>query len=56
MIALKTGAINSNKIWKAASKRCQGPIFNKRQQCKAQYRKGLGLREKQKLNTSRYTK
>ena len=53
MNVLKEAAINSNKIWKAAGKPRQGPIFNKRQLCKAQYRKGL--REKQKLNTSRYT-
>jgi len=53
MNVLKEATVNANKVWKAAGKPRQGPIFNKRQLCKAQYRKGL--REKQKLNTCRYT-
>ena len=51
--ALKEAAINSNKIWKAAGKPRQGPIFNKRQICRAQYRKGI--REGQKQDSINYT-
>ena len=53
MNVLKEATVNSNKVWTAAGKPRQGPIFNKRQLCKAQYRKGL--RKKEKLNMSRYT-
>jgi len=51
--ALKDAAINSNKLWKAAVKPRQGPIFNRRQTCRAQYRKAIS--EGQKQNTIRYT-
>jgi len=53
--ALKYAAINSNKLWKAAGKPRQGSIFNKRQTCRAQYRKAI-KREGQKQNMIRYTK
>ena len=53
MTALKEAAVDSNKIWKAAGKPRQGPIFSKRQLCRAHYRKGL--RDRQKLNTETYT-
>ena len=36
-------------LWKSAGKPRQGPIFNKRQLCRAQYRKGI--RDGQKLDT-----
>ena len=53
LTALKEAAINSNKIWKAAGKPRQGPIFNKRQVCRAQYRKRI--REGQKQDIINYT-
>ena len=46
---LKEAAINSNKIWKAAGKPRQGPIFNKRQVCRVQYRKRIREGQKQHL-------
>ena len=39
--ALKEAAVSSNQLWKAAGKPRQGPIFDKRQLCKARYRKNL---------------
>ena len=51
--SLKEVAINSNKIWKAAGEPRQGPIFNKRQICRARYRKGVW--EGQKQDTINYT-
>ena len=51
--ALKSTAIDSNKIWKAAGKPKQGPIFAKRQVSKANYRKAI--RDKEKRNTTVYT-
>jgi len=51
--ALKSAAVDSNKIWKAAGKPKQGPIFAKRQAPKASYRKAI--RDKEKLNTTAYT-
>lgn len=51
--ALKEAAVSSNQLWKAAGKPRQGPIFDKRQLCKARYRKNL--RDAQKLNTVSYT-
>jgi len=50
---LKDAAINSNKIWKAAGKPRQGSLFDKRQRCRAQYRKGI--RDGQKLDSMSYT-
>ena len=44
---LKEAAINSNKLWKAAGKPRQGSLFDKRQRCTSQYRKGI--RDGQKL-------
>ena len=49
---LKDAAINSDKIWKAAGKPCQGSLFDKRQRCRAQYRK---IRDGQKLDSMSYT-
>ena len=51
--ALKSAAVDSNKIWKAAGKPKQGPIFAERQASKASYRKAI--RDKEKLNTTVYT-
>jgi len=51
--ALKEAAVSSNQLWKAVGKPRQGPIFDKRQLCKARYRKSL--RDVQKLNTVSYT-
>ena len=39
--ALKEAAIDSNKLRKSAGKPRQRPIFNKRQLCRAQYRKAV---------------
>ena len=38
---LKQASIDSNNVWKAAGKPRTGPIFNKRQQCRLQYRSRL---------------
>ena len=53
LTAMKESAVESNKLWKIAGKPRQGPIFEKRQKYRAQYRKGL--RDAQKLSTSAYT-
>jgi len=45
--ALKSAAVDSNKIWKAAGKPKQGPIFAKRQASKASYRKAIRDKKKQ---------
>ena len=50
---LKEAAIASNKLWKSAGKPRQGPIFNKRQLCRAQYRKAV--RDGTKRSTLSYT-
>ena len=50
---LKQAAIESNKLWKGAGKPKHGPIFNKRQLCRAQYRKGI--RDGKKLDTTVFT-
>ena len=50
---LKEAAVQSHNLWKSAGKPRQGPIFNKRQLCRAQYRKGI--RDGQKLHTMSYT-
>jgi len=39
--ALKDASMKSNKLRKEAGKPRQGPIFNKRQLCRAQYRKAV---------------
>jgi len=51
--ALKDASIKSNKLWKEAGKPRQGPIFNKRQLCRAQYRKAV--RDGEKRSTMSYT-
>ena len=53
LTALKQAAIESNKMWKAAGKPKQGPIFSKRQSCRAQYRKAI--HERQKSSKLTYT-
>ena len=53
LATLKQAAIESNKIWKAAGKPKQGPIFEKRQSSKASYRRAV--RNKDKQSTSVYT-
>ena len=50
---LKDAATESNRVWKAAGKPRHGPIFNKRQQCRAQYRKCI--RDTEKSSTMVYT-
>jgi len=50
---LKEASVESNRIWKAAGKPRQGPIFSRRQACRLQYRKRL--RENQKMDTEAYT-
>ena len=39
--SLKQASIDSNKLWKAAGKPRSGPLFTKRQSCRANYRKRL---------------
>ena len=41
MDILKQNSIESNKIWKNAGKPHQGPIFDKRQSCRLEYRRRL---------------
>jgi endonuclease/exonuclease/phosphatase family metal-dependent hydrolase len=50
---LKDASIESNGIWKNAGKPRSGPIFDKRQSCRLQYRKRL--REQQKLSVTSYS-
>ena len=51
--ALKDASIKSNKLWKEAGKPRHGPIFNKRQLCRTQYRKAV--RDGEKCSTTSYT-
>ena len=51
--SLKQASVESNRLWKAAGKPRHGSIFDKRQRCRAQYRKRI--REGQQLSTSVYT-
>jgi len=53
MNLLKDDSINSDKLWKAAGKPRQGPIFDRRQSCRLQYRKRL--RDGERSNTTAYT-
>ena len=50
---LKDASVESNRLWIAAGKPRQSPIFYKRQSCRLQYRKWL--RDSQKFNTETYT-
>ena len=50
---MQEAAIDSNKLWESAGKPRQGPIFNKRQLCRAQYRKAV--RDGEKRSTLSYT-
>ena len=50
---LKQASIDSNKIWKAAGKPRQGPVFDKRQLCRKQYRKRI--KECNNLSTESYS-
>jgi len=45
--------VESNKLWKLAGKPRQGPIFQKRQDCRMQYRKRI--RDGQKASDVAYT-
>jgi len=47
----KDESIESNKLWKAAGKPCYGPIFDKRQKCRARYRKRIRDSEKSTLQS-----
>ena len=53
MSSLKDDSIDSNKLWKAAGKPRQGPIFDRRQLCRLHYRKRI--RDGEKLTQSSYT-
>jgi hypothetical protein len=50
---LKSASIDSNRLWKAAGKPRNGPIFDKRQTCRANYRRKI--RESQQMNDLAYT-
>ena len=50
MDSLKSASIESNQIWKAAGKPRHGPIFEKRQHCRLQYRSRI--REHEKLTVT----
>ena len=51
--SLKEAAVEANEMWKVAKKPRHGPIFEKRQKTRAQYRKCL--RDSEKLSHSVYT-
>jgi exonuclease III len=53
MELLKEASIESNRIWKAAGRPRNGPLFDKRQSCRLLYRKRI--RENQRNATSVYT-
>ena len=53
LTAFKEAVMDSNRLWKAAGKPGHGSIFQKRQKCRAEYRKGL--RDAQKLSTNVYS-
>ena len=53
MNLLKEASIESNLIWKAAGKPKYGPIFDKRQSCRLQYRKRI--RDNQNHELSSYS-
>jgi len=50
---LKEASIEAEKLWKAAGKPRQGPIFSRRQSCRRQYK--VRIKEKDKANTAAYT-
>lgn len=50
---LKAASIESNQLWKSAGKPRHGPIFDKRQSCRFQYRKKI--RENQQMSSTAYT-
>jgi len=50
---LKDDSIESNKAWKAAGKPRHGPIYEKRQSCRLQYRRRV--REGQRSSLTSYT-
>ena len=50
---LKETAVDSNKLWKAAGKPRHGPIFDKRQSSRVEYRRHIC--ERQKSATESYT-
>ena len=52
MSSLEDDSIDSNKLWKAAGKPRQGPIFDRRQLCRLRYRKRI--RDGEKLTQSSY--
>ena len=53
MDSLKNASIESNNLWKAADKPRHGPIFDKRQSCRLQYRRRI--REEQNSATFFYS-
>ena len=50
---MKEAAVDSNKLWKAAGKPRHGPIFDKRQSSRLEYRRRI--RETQNTATESYT-
>jgi hypothetical protein len=50
---LKSASVNSNKLWKAAGRPRNGPIFNERQSCRLRYRRCI--RDHQRSATEIYT-
>ena len=50
---MKEAAVDSNKLWKAAGKLRHGPIFDKRQSSRLEYRRRI--RERQNTATESYT-
>jgi len=50
---LKEAAVDSHRLWKASGKPRYGPIFDKRQQARLQYRKRI--RQGKRFNDEMYT-
>jgi len=48
--SIRSKSVESDKIWKAAGKPENGPIFAHRQKCRLQYRKQLRDRENSSLS------
>ena len=51
LTTLKQEAVDSNKLWKAVGKPRHGQIFDRRQLCRARYRKALSDRDKRSTMT-----
>ena len=52
MDLLKTASVESTKVWKASDKPRHGPIFDKRQLCRLQYRKKIRENHSLKLSSN----